>query len=114
MQDRFECTSEIEHDYDYAFHAAGKHTTSLKLSPRDALSYLHVEKVSEGRADGDWWAEWNQDGVRYRLNVKGVPGTTVFTAEGPGRDPAARVPMIIVRRHAKQTVFECTHEMGLK
>ncbi len=114
LQDRFECASEIDHDYDYAFHAAGKLTTSLKLTPRDALPYLHVEKVSEARADGDWWAEWNQDGIRYRLNMKGVPGTTVFIAQGPGRDPASRVPMIIVRRHAKQTVFECTHEMGMK
>ena len=48
------------------------------------LEYAHVEKVSESRPDGDWWAEWEQGGVRYRLRFKGAPGTVVYTAVGPG------------------------------
>jgi len=61
-----------------------------------------------------WWAEWEQGGVRYRLSVKGAPGTAVCAGVGPGRNPADRVPLVIVRRHGKQTVYDCTHEFGGK
>ena len=45
--------------------------------------------------------------------VKGAPGTVIYTAVGPGRNPADRVPMVIVRRHGTQTVFDCRHEFGV-
>jgi oligo-alginate lyase len=112
LQDRYECVSAAEHDYDYAFHAAGTFRTSLQLQPRGPLSYLHVEKVSEAHSSGDWWAEWEQGGTRYRLNVKGAPGTVVFVGVGPGRNPADRVPLVIARRHGKKTVYDCTHQFG--
>ncbi len=114
LQDRYECVSKAEHDYDYAFHAGGELSTSLKLKPCEPLSYLHVEKVSQARTDGDWWAQWQQGNVRYRLSVKGAPETVVYAAVGPGRNPADRVPMVIVRRHGKQTVYDCIHEFGPK
>ncbi|HWI56075.1 MAG TPA: alginate lyase family protein [Bacillota bacterium] len=114
LQDRYTCSSAAEHDYDYAFHAAGKLHTSLELKPRAPLSYRHVEQVCEAHPEGDWWAEWEQDGVRYRVGVKGMAGTVVYTGVGPGRNPADRVPLIIIRRHAKQTVYECTHAFGVK
>jgi oligo-alginate lyase len=112
LHDRFACTSAAEHDYDYAFHAQGEFRISLAVKPRGPLAYLHVEKVCEAPCDGDWWAEWRQAGVPYRLQVKGVPGTVVFTAVGPGRNPVDRVAMVIVRRHAARTVFDCTHQFG--
>jgi hypothetical protein len=112
LQDRYECSSGVEHDYDYAFHAAGTFRTSLELQPREPLSYLHVEKVSEAHTSGDWWAEWEQGGARYRLSVKGAAGTVVYVGVGPGRNPADRVPLVIVRRHGKQTVYDCTHRLG--
>lgn len=114
LQDRFECSSGAEHDYDYAFHAVGEFGTSLGLKARGPLGYLHVEKVSEARPSGDWWAEWEQGRARWRLNVKGVPGTTVYTGVGPGRTPADRVPLVIVRRHGKETVYDCTREFSAK
>jgi hypothetical protein len=112
LRDRFECSSNKDHDYDYAFHCPGKFSTSLALKPRGPLEYAHVEKVSDARPDGDWWCQWEQGGERYRLRFKGSPGTVVYTAVAPGRNPADRVPMIIVRRHGTQTVFECVHAFG--
>ncbi len=112
LTDRFECTSAREHDYDFVFHSPGKLSTSLALKPCGPLEYAHVETVSEARPDGDWWCQWEQAGVFYRLRFKGLAGTVVYTAVAPGRDPADRVPMVIVRRHAAQTVFQCAHELG--
>jgi hypothetical protein len=68
--------------------------------------------VSEARPDGEWWCQWEQAGVRYRLRFKSAPGTVVYTAVAPGRNPADRVPMVIVRRHGTQTAFDCVHEFG--
>ena len=126
LRDRFECSSTAEHDYDYAFHSPGKFSTSLAAGSREqgarspasslpasrSLPYAHVEKVSEARADGKWWCQWEQGGVRYRLQFQGVPGTVVYTAVAPGRNPADRVPMVIVRRHGTKTVFDCVHTFG--
>ncbi len=72
LRDRFECSSDKEHDYDFAFHSQGTFSTSLALKPRGPLEYAHVEKVSEVRADGDWWCQWERAGVRYRLRFKGA------------------------------------------
>jgi len=111
LQDRFECASEVEHDYEYAFHAIGKFSTSLQMSPRGPLANQHILNVGEAQADGDWWAQWEQNGVKYRLNMKASQGTVVYTGVGPGRNPATdKVPMVIVRRHAKRTVFEASHQ----
>jgi hypothetical protein len=115
VEDRFECDSKSEHTYDWAFHAPGRLATSLKLSPRaaplgDSNGYQHIKDVAEGVAEGDWWARWENGDARLTLRVRGTPGTTVFTGYGPGKNPAERVPLIIVRRRAKATTFEVTHE----
>ena len=63
IEDRFECASDAEHTYDWAFHAPGRLTTSLDLKPGPeriaaTAGYQHVEGVASGRAAGDWWARW--------------------------------------------------------
>jgi hypothetical protein len=115
VADRFECASQSGHTYDWAFHAPGRLTTSLDLEPRAAPlgaenGYQHIEKVLSGRAEGDWWARWEAEDARLTLRVKAAPGTEVFTGVAPGRNPADRVPLIIVRRRAAKTVFEVTHQ----
>ena len=115
LADRFECASESVHTYDWAFHAAGQLSTSLELKPRPAPlgsenGYQHIEQVAEGRADGDFWARWETGRARLTLRVKGAPGTEVFTGLAPGRHPADRVPLLIVRRRAARTVFEVLHQ----
>ncbi len=112
LSDRYECASNEPHDYDYAFHSPGIFKCSLDLKPGASLPYAHIEKVSSAQTDGDWWAEWAQQGTRYRLDLRGEPGTVVFAGVGPGRNPADRVPLILVRRHGTNTVFTCTHSFG--
>ena len=116
LADRFECSSEAERTYDWAFHAPGKLTTSVTVTPRSsplgaANGYQHIEKVAEGRADGDWEARWEAGAARLTLRFKGAPGTEVFTGVGPGKDPAERVPVVIVRRRAAKTAFEVVHRV---
>jgi oligo-alginate lyase len=114
IEDRFDCASETERTYDWAFHAAGRFSTSLALAAGpgklgDGNGYQHVEKVSQGETDGAWWARWEADGARLTLQVKAAPGTTILTGVAPGTDPADRVPMVIIRRRGKAAVFEVTH-----
>jgi len=115
ITDRFECSAEGEHTYDWAFHAPGRLTTSLSLAPRstplgDGNGYQHIEKLSEGRSDEDWWARWETGNARLTLRVKAAPGTEVFAGVAPGKNPAERVPLIIIRRRAAKTVFEVVHQ----
>jgi len=115
LEDRFTCVSQEEHVYDWAFHSAGRFSSSLDFTPRteppgDANGYQHIENVVAAKTDGGWWARWEQDGAQYTLRVEAVPGTEVFTGAGPGKNPADRITLVIIRRRAKSTVFEITHE----
>jgi hypothetical protein len=114
VADRFECAAASEHTYDWAFHAPGQLTTSVSLSPRPgplgaANGYQHIEKVSYGRTDADFWVRWGSDGAGLTLRIRAAPGTEIFTGVAPGRNPAERVPLVIVRRRAATTVFEAAH-----
>lgn len=114
LRDRFECSAEKPHTYDWAFHVPGKLSTGVPLEPMtgalsEANGYQHIRSLSHGRADGDWWAHFDLDGARLVLRVKGEPGTEIFTGEAPGRNPEERVPVLIIRRKAARTVFDVTH-----
>ncbi len=109
LADRYECSAEAAHDYDYTFHAPGKFTSSLTFAAAAPLGNPHIQNVAAAKTDGDWWAEWEQNGTRYRISVKGAPGTVVYTGVAPGKNPADQVPLVVVRRHAAKTVYEVRH-----
>ncbi len=111
LEDRFTCSSGDEHTYDWAFHAAGRFSSSLPFKPWDGALYPHVENVAEAKTDGDWWARWEIDGAQYTVRMKAAPGTEILTGLGPGKNPADRVPMIVVRRRAKAAVYEAVHQI---
>ncbi len=121
LSDRFECTSttDEEHTYDWAFHAPGRLTMSVEMSARaealgDKNGYQHLKKLASGKTDGAFTARWlpaSGTGPALMLRVEAAPGTEVFTAVGPGRDPVDEVPVLIVRRRGKAAVFAVTHEM---
>jgi hypothetical protein len=77
-----------------------------------AAGYQHIEKTTQAKTDGEWWARWEQGGARLTIRFKAAAGTEVLTGVGPGRDPADRIPVVIVRRRAASTVFECVHEFA--
>ena len=115
IADRFECRAEAGHTYDWAFHAEGQLTTSLELKARTAPlgaanGYQHLEQLAEGRTDGGWWARWEGGGARLTLRFQPERGTEVISGVAPGRNPAERVPLLIVRRRAAQTVFDVLHQ----
>ncbi|MCX6636415.1 MAG: heparinase II/III family protein [Acidobacteria bacterium] len=117
IEDRFECASDTEHTYDWAFHVAGTLTTSLKLEPQTAplgkdKGYQHVTGVARGKTGGAWWVRWDADGAILTLRFEAAPDTEVITGAGPGRDPRDKVPLVIVRRRAAKTVFAATHEIA--
>lgn len=116
IEDRFECTSEAEHVYDWVFHAPGELTCSLAMEPRDgplgaAAGYQHITGVAEARTGEEWQAVWRQGGARFTLKVAAAPDTEVVTGTGPGREPSERVPCLVIRRRARATVFEAVHEL---
>jgi hypothetical protein len=117
IDDRFECASDAEHTYDWAFHVAGKLTSSLKLEPQAAplgadKGYQHITGVARAATDGAWWVRWDAGGASLTLRFEAAPGTEVFTGVGPGRDPRDKVPVVVVRRRAAKTVFAAVHEMA--
>ncbi len=115
LADRFECSSDAIHTYDWAFHAPGRLTTSLDLQPRTeplgaGSGYQHISSLKQARTDGEWWARWENGGAAVTLRFQAAPGTEVFTGAGPGKDPAESIPLIIVRRKGQQTVYDVEHE----
>jgi len=119
LQDRFECVSEREHVYDWAFHAEGRLTTSLPLEPRDGQlgadnGYQHIQNVAAAVTDEAWWARWDAGEATLILHFAAEPGTQVFTGLAPGRNPAQKVPVLVVRRRARSTTFEVTHEVSVR
>jgi oligo-alginate lyase len=114
IEDRFECLSAEEHEYDWAFHVPGTISPVLELQPRaerlgDRNGYEHISRIQSARTDGDFSVVWTSGPVILRLSFVGVPGTEVLTGTGPGRNPADGVPVLVVRRRARKTVFEVTH-----
>lgn len=115
LVDTFECTSKSEHQYDWAFHARGAHTTSLDLQasqlgiPEKTNGYQHIRKVREANQDKDWWVRWENDGRSLTLHITGVPETKVFVGEGPGRTADERIAVVVVRRRTNATVFSARH-----
>ncbi len=119
LEDRFTCSSTSEHVYDWAFHAPGTLTLSVKTEPRpgplgDRNGYQHIQSVARAATDGEWSATWDNGGVRMTIRFKAAPGTEVFTGIGPGRDPADKVPVVVVRRRATETVFDALHQFAAR
>jgi oligo-alginate lyase len=112
LTDRFDCISDLRHQYDWVFHSHGAFTTSLKMKPRrmklgSSHGYQFVENLHEAVTEADFWVTWELNGVRLRINFKGEPGTEVYTGVGPARD--GRIPMVIVRRRGVGVTFDATH-----
>jgi hypothetical protein len=116
IDDRFECSSETEHTYDWAFHVPGRLTMSLEMKPQASPvgagnGYQHFRDVAQAETGGGFTARWETGAARLTLTFHAAPGTSVYTGYGPGRNPDERVPAIIVRRRAKATTFEVTHRI---
>ena len=114
VEDRFSCSSETEHVYDWAFHAPGSLAVSISTEPfggalGERNGYQHVTGVARGVTGDAWSAVWTNGGTKMTLTFKPVPGTEVFTGVGPGRDPSDKVPVLVVRRRASHTVFDAVH-----
>lgn len=117
LSDRFEVGSQQEHTYDWAFHCRGRLKTSLPLSSvgdrlGDKNGYQHIAGVRRGQSDDEFSVQWTQGKARLVLRMKGEPGTVIYVGEGPGRSPTERVPMLIVRRRAKTTLFDAMMTIG--
>jgi len=65
-------------------------------------------------AEDAWHASWRSDGVYLRLDMAGSPGTQVIECGYPASDDpnARRVPTVIVRRKAKETMFVAVYACG--
>ena len=68
------------------------------------------------KAGENSWAKAALDDVlgsaRQGLRVKAAEGTDVFTGEGPGKNPADRVPLLIIRRRSQNATFDVFHDFA--
>ncbi|MEO8369907.1 MAG: heparinase II/III family protein [Candidatus Solibacter sp.] len=117
IDDTFECASDVPHVYDWAFHAPGKLTTSVDLRSGlkrlgETNGYQHIEELRSGNVMGVCLVRWEAEGASLSLCIEGAEGTEVFTGVGPGKNPAERIPMVIVRRRAARATFKVSHEFA--
>ena len=113
LTDKFEVTADKPHTYDWAFHVRGRLETNLRLSDHPEPlgtrnGYQHISQVRQADTDRSFTVTWTQGRARLTLKMKGERGTTVFVGQGIGRSPTAKVPMVIVRRKARSTIYEAT------
>ena len=117
LEDHFECASEVDHVYDWAFHVPGTLTSSLSFVRREGAlgtnnGYQHIKEVATARTSEAFWVKWQVGGVALTLHINGAPGTEVIRGIAPGRNPADKVPVILLRRQGRSTVFEVRHEVN--
>ncbi len=114
IADRFECVSESEHVYDWAFHVPGSISTSVTLAARaeplgSENGYQHIKELASAETNASFWVKWQVGKTTLTLHFAGQPGTVLIKGVAPGKNPADKVPMIIVRRKATKTLFEVKH-----
>ena len=74
--------------------------------------YQHIKEVATARTSEAFWVKWQVGGVALTLHINGAPGTEVIRGIAPGRNPADKVPVILLRRQGRSTVFEVRHEVN--
>jgi hypothetical protein len=114
LLDLFECASEDEHTYDWAFHVPGRFSSTLPFEPAsatlgDSNGYQHVRALRHAETPNDFTATWDLGATRLILEMKGAPETEIFAGEGPGKKPEDRVSVLVVRRRTSKTTFEAKH-----
>ncbi len=112
--DIFRAESEEYHRYDWIYNNFGTLVSiSQPLSPWKGQlgftgGYEYITDVRTGRTDSPFEAAWQvEDRGGVRLKMAGAPRTEVITGKGPSRtkEEEPRIPVLIARRRAKNTVF---------
>lgn len=112
--DVFQVASDEEHTYDYLFHSYddGGYFNPLPGDFQPAglgsdVPWKWLKNVKEMAWDHDFQVTARQGELTARLKVLGQVGTTMILCEFPKNDTFEKpsVPMLMVRRHAKSTVF---------
>jgi len=116
IEDQFECASAAAHVYDWAFHVAGTLDSSLTFADRTGTlggtnGYQHIKELASAQTSEPFWMRWQAGDTTLTLYFKAAPDTEVIRGVAPGRNPADKVPVVIVRRKAQTTTFDVRHEI---
>jgi hypothetical protein len=109
--DFYQVKSGAEHQYDYTLHVDGSLTdNSLALTPKEGslglkCGYQHIDRVRQGGADAEWTATWGDERGRLRISACGAKGTEVIVGEGITSSLSRKMPVLILRRHSKETLY---------
>lgn len=115
--DLFLVDSPVENTYDWVYHNYGTLSVDLALQPAPGLltpsnGYEHLAQVEAAKTDASWRGNWTiAADQKVALYMAGAPGTQVIAAEGlvaaavGDETSPERVPVTIVRRHAKRTRY---------
>lgn len=116
--DFYAADAAAEHRYDNVFHIDGPLADiGVALAPKDGVlgekcGYQHVSGVRQGVGEADFVSTWGGASGTLQVAVHGVKGTTVIVGEGPANSLTTRVPLLILRRSARQTLFAVAARPG--
>ena len=114
--DLFLVLGESDHTYDWVYHnfgclATNMHTQQLGQPLAKDAGYQHVSELHQAETEGTWSTIWELEKGGVKVTMAGNPGTNVFFGEGfYGRD-AKRLPMVVVRRYGKRTLYASVIEV---
>ncbi len=111
LVDFFEAESAAEHQYDYPLHIDGPLLAcSALLAAQEGVladkpGYQHNEAVRRGVTDEPVVTTWGDEARKLRISCAPAPGTEVIVAEGITNKLDRKMPMLILRRRAEDTIF---------
>ncbi len=119
--DVFQVACDVPRQIDWITHVLdenAKRTAGPDADPIDPPgsegAWAWLRDFRAATADGHWHAAWESDGVSLHLAMMGEPGTRIIECGYPATDrpDTGRIPMLIVRRKAAQTVFAAVYAAG--
>jgi hypothetical protein len=109
--DFYEAQSDVEHQYDYALHIAGKLAessvalTAAEGALSDKPGYQWIINVQRGPQTGALATTWTTETANLRISAAPDRTTEVIVGDGITNATDRRMPMLILRREAAQTIF---------
>jgi len=118
--DVFQIASDEPHEIHWITHTFGNlqnQKSSLQLNPSEFRlpgPGHWLRNFTEAKSDNDFWIAWQEDDVRFKMTVAGVPDTRILSCGYPQTDlpDCPLIPMLLLERRAKKTIYAVVYQVG--